>query len=110
MDTKIYLDCLNSLELSLSLENLLNDKDISIKDLTSKEILEEAKWVLFWFSEEGHYLYNGIHNIDSTPEDVKYAKKEFKILKDFIKKYDKIEETPKHLVALSRKMETLCGF
>jgi hypothetical protein len=88
-ELKIYQDaavCSN--ELGINLENWLCD-DLTmhdITDLTPKQIVDEAKYVLSTFFESGH-SNNDILN-GEFPEDRKYAKKEVKALKAFIKKYD----------------------
>ena len=88
-ESKIYQDaavCSN--ELGINLENWLCD-DLTmhdITDLTPKQIVDEAKYVLSTFFESGH-SNNDILNCEFS-EDRKYAKKEVKALKAFIKKYD----------------------
>lgn len=88
--SNIYSDAkFCSQELSINLENWLCD-DLSlhdITDLTPRQIVVEAKYVLSTFFESGH-SNNDILNCESS-EDRKYAKKEVRALKAFIKKYDK---------------------
>jgi hypothetical protein len=89
MDNKIYSDCWSSGELSINIENWLCDANIKLHNLTPEQIVDEAKYVLSTFFESGH-SNNDILNCE-FPEDRKYAKKEVKALKTFIKKYDKGE-------------------
>ena len=88
-ESKIYQDaavCSN--ELNINLENWLCD-DLTmhdITDLTPKQIVDEAKYVLSTFFEFGHANNYALHSeFASERQD---AKKEVKSLKAFIKKYD----------------------
>jgi hypothetical protein len=82
------LDALKSDELANSLENISTDDKCEISDYTDDELVHEAKYVLSCFYESGHINNSAL--LDEYEEGlVKWAKKEIKTLKNFIKKYDK---------------------
>lgn len=89
-ESKFYQDAKNcSNELNINLENWLCD-DLSlhdITDLTPKQIIDEAKYVLSTFFEIGHANNDALNSeFDFDRQD---ARKEIKSLKAFIRKYDK---------------------
>jgi len=82
----IVRDAIGIGELLYSLENICGDDGIEISDAEDWYLIDEAKYVLGTFFEDGHIRNMWLIGDDG---DAKEAKAEVKALKAFIKKYDK---------------------
>jgi len=75
-------------ELAISLENISADDKKQISDYTQAEVVKEAKYVLGKFTgESGGYEQEEELNGDHGIEQQRWAQKEVRKLKSFIKKY-----------------------
>ncbi len=82
----IHARAKNIEELMYSLGNLAEAEGRKIEDFTPQEIVDEAKWVLSTFYEEGHMLNEKLREGDA--DERAWARNEIRKLKKFIADFD----------------------
>lgn len=82
----IHARAKNIEELMYSLGNLAEAEGKKIEDFTPQEIVDEAKWVLSTFYEEGHMLNEKLREGDA--DERAWARNEIRKLKKFIADFD----------------------
>jgi len=82
----IHARAKNIEELMYSLGNLAEAEGKKIEDFTEQEIVDEAKWVLSTFYEEGHMLNEKLREGDA--DERAWARNEIRKLKKFIADFD----------------------
>jgi hypothetical protein len=82
----IHARAKNIEELMYSLGNLAEAEGKKIEDFTQQELVDEAKWVLSTFYEEGHMLNEKLREGDA--DERAWARNEIRKLKKFIADFD----------------------
>ncbi len=84
----IHTDAMKIDELAYTLNNISTDDKKAIADYTKVEVIEEAKYVLNLFinSAYGHINYEALIG-DEGADQQKWAKRQVRQLRTFIKKY-----------------------
>lgn len=90
----IYARAKNIDELMYSLGNLAEGR--KIEDFTPQEIVDEAKWVLSTFYEEGHMLNEKLREGDA--DERAWARNEVRKLKKFIADFDQKDKKKQETV------------
>ncbi len=83
-------------ELMYSLGNLAEAEGRKIEDFTQQEIVDEAKWVLGTFYEEGHMLNEKLREGDA--DERAWARNEIRKLKKFIADFDQKDKEKQEAV------------
>lgn len=84
---KMVEDALKIEELRHVLQNIAHDDSKEIEDYSEKEILHEADYVLGMFAAGSGWTQRESLEGDHGPEEKKWAQKQVRQLKAFIKKY-----------------------
>ena len=86
---KILIDAFKSDELKYNLEEIISPDDgVPVDAIPDATIVEEARFVLGKFTgESGGFEQEGDLNGDHGPEQQKWARKEVRTLRSFLKKY-----------------------
>jgi hypothetical protein len=79
-------DALKSYELATSLENIASDDKKRLEEYSVAEVVKEAEYVLSCYYEGGHCSNDELRG-DAGPEARKTARREVRILTNYIKKY-----------------------
>lgn len=84
MNAKLLVKVKKIDELVMSLETIASDDGVDWEGYSDKKVIDEAKWVLSNFREEGHALNDALHSDDD--DEKKDARKQLRQLKALVKK------------------------
>ncbi len=84
----IHTDAMKIDELAYTLNNISTDDKKAVADYAASEVIEEAKYVLDLFinPSQGHINHDALIG-EEGPDQQKWASKQVRQLRSFIKKY-----------------------
>lgn len=77
-------------ELAYTLDNIATDDRVAIDSYTDEQVISEAKYVLELFVDpgQGHINHEALNGAEGRQQQA-WARKQVKLLKAFIRKYDR---------------------